>query len=57
MAGRKVWNQNTPHVKCGENVELRECPIASIPPIVIEAIGVAVPFPVVGVPVDVDNED
>lgn len=36
---------------------MRECPIASIPPIVIEAIGVAVPLAVVGVPVDVDSEN
>ena len=36
---------------------MRESPIAGIPPIVIEAIGVAVPLPIVGVPVDVDSED
>jgi hypothetical protein len=57
VAGRKDWNQKTPHVKWGENIELRECPITSIPPIVIEAIGVAVPLPAGGVPVDVDSED
>lgn len=35
---------------------MRECPVTGIPPIVVETIGVAVPLPIVGVPVDVDDK-
>jgi hypothetical protein len=35
---------------------LRKGSVASVPPIVIDVVDIAVPLPVVGVPVDVDNE-